>query len=208
MPSEAFDISEFDVDEEGFFATEEDAEAARDFNPTEDINETNYEEWEDGEDYDELLGECKNFNPKPKDWKHVPPTQIPDVTFDMARTKFWEHGKKEIQFIRQKIESSFTPNSTTATDQIVTFLAGPDSDLFHAYKKIVRDATYSDFAEWLGAFFFSCHMGQNYKKLSDKNRIDSSDFADAKDYNHVWSIEIANVTKNDQLYSLKHSVST
>ena len=72
------------------------------------------------------------------------------------------------------------------TDQIVTFLAGPDSDLFHAYKKIVHDATYSDFAEWLGAFFFSCRMGQNYNKLSGKSRIDSSDFADAKDYNHVW----------------------
>ena len=51
-------------------------------------------------------------------------------------------------------------------------------------------------------------MGQKFNKLSDKNHIDSSDFADAKDYNHVWSIEIANVTKNDQLYSLKHSVST
>ena len=70
----------------------------------------------------------------------------------MARTKFWEHGKKEVYFIRQKIESSFTPNATTAADQIVTFLVGPDSDLFHTYKKIVWDATYSDFAEWLGAF--------------------------------------------------------
>ena len=61
MPSDAFDISEFDVDEEGFFATDEDAEATRDFNPTEDINESNYEEWEDGEDYDELLSQAKRL---------------------------------------------------------------------------------------------------------------------------------------------------
>ena len=40
MPSDAFDISEFDVDEEGFFATDEDAEAVRDFNPTEGKNES------------------------------------------------------------------------------------------------------------------------------------------------------------------------
>ena len=29
-------------------------------------------------------------------------------------------------------------------------------------------------------------MGQNYNKLSGKSCIDSSDFADTKDYNHVW----------------------
>ncbi len=57
---------------------------------------------EDCDDYAEEdyvpddLYEVSMFPPKSEDWYLIPTTLLPAVTIDIARTKLWDHGKKEI----------------------------------------------------------------------------------------------------------------
>jgi len=52
--------------------------------------------------------------------------------------QIWEREKKENHFIRQNIESSFTPNAKTAADKIVTFLPGRIAIYFMPTRRLCR----------------------------------------------------------------------
>ena len=47
-------------------------------------------------------------------------------------------------------------------EKLVEILCGESSDLFHIFKKIIKEATFEDFAQWFGAFLFSCLLNMNY----------------------------------------------
>ena len=49
------------------------------------------------------LYEGRKFPPKPTVCDVIPTTQLPGVSIDMACSKFWDHGKKEIEFFLNKI---------------------------------------------------------------------------------------------------------
>ena len=87
--------------------------------------------------------------------------------FDMARSNFWKHGMKEIKYFIKKIKAIKDPSAKNKFDKVVNLLAGPNSELFHAYRKISPGTSYLEFVEWIGAFYFSVHMGKitiNYAK--------------------------------------------
>ena len=71
-------------------------------------------------------------------------------------------------------------------DSVVNALLSRDSNLLHCFKKIVTGSTSMDYANWLGAFYFSTHMGKNYGKLCKTHRFNNNNFANAEDYNKVW----------------------
>jgi hypothetical protein len=50
----------------------------------------------DYEEEEEYVREGKSFPPKPSDWSEIPANTIPIVTFDMAKSHFWDHEKTEI----------------------------------------------------------------------------------------------------------------
>lgn len=184
----SFDVSNFDVADEDFFDNEEDFDAAANYRG-ENINEDTFDDYEDYEEWSDYLGD-NLLDPNPKDWKDIPFNQIPDVTFDKARNDLWTHCKKEINYIQNKIvesESNYDIGVNTQMDKVADIIAGPDSELFHVYKKIVGNSTtYADFAEWIGAFYFSCQMNKNYGKLDKHNRIDNNGLAGIESYNTVW----------------------
>jgi len=111
------------VDEEGFFETDADAEAAYDYF----LDSTDDEDPADNEEYEgnsEILGDGKNFHPKPNHCDKRSFTEMPDVTFDKARTAFWEHDKKEIDFLRRTIQEFFLYDSASDVEKIAHILAG------------------------------------------------------------------------------------
>ena len=146
-------------------------------------NSAAFDEYEDDPDF----FDGRSFMPKPNDWKEIPFTKIPTVSWDMARSNFWEHAQKEINFFINKIKSMRDPTTKDKMDNVVQVLVGPRSDLFHAFQKICPVASYYEFAQWIGAFYFSCHMGKNYNKLCQTRRVDSKDFADPEDYDIIWN---------------------
>ena len=188
-----FDVECEDAEDEAFFFTDSaNANAAREWESNPAWDDDKFDDWEDFENWDGMgMDDVRMvFNPKPKDWRHVPFTNVPKVTMDKARNDCWENAKKEINFIRDKIESMNVSGATNDMEKVALLLCGRDSNLFHHWKKIVGSSyptTYLDFAEWIGAFYFSCHMGKNYTKLEKATRVDTDDFASSIDYNKVWN---------------------
>ena len=92
------------------YENDADRDAAANYNdPQQKMDHYFYDE-EEYDDYFEEdyvpdgLYEGRNFPPsKPTDWDVIPTTQLPGVSIDMARGKFWDHGKKEIEFFLNKI---------------------------------------------------------------------------------------------------------
>ena len=63
-----------------------------------DDDDMPYNELEDNPEY--FKGSV--FLPGPKDWKDISFDEIPQVTFNMVRSKFWKHGMKEIKYFIRK----------------------------------------------------------------------------------------------------------
>ena len=184
----SFEFNQWDMDDE-LFAGEDDKDAAADFESG-DADEDNFIDPDADlvDEFDDILGDVKKFTEiTAKDWHVKPHSKMPKVTFDSARRQVWEHGKKEIRFFKEQVDSQFDPGlDTDKFDTIVRVLAGPDSPTFHSFKQIIGKATHLDFTQWLSAFFFSCHMNKNYGKLSASDRVNTGGFADIDDYDEIW----------------------
>ena len=102
-----FDVECEDAEDEAFFFTDSaNANAAREWESNPAWDDDKFDDWEDFENWDGMgMDDVRMvFNPKPKDWRHVPFTNVPKVTMDKARNDCWENAKKDINFIRDKIE--------------------------------------------------------------------------------------------------------
>ena len=58
---------------------------------------------------------------------------------------------------------------------------------FTSSKKIIKEATFEDFAQWFGAFLFSCSLNMNYSSCYDHPNISTDEFCDVKQYNAIWN---------------------
>ena len=107
------------------------------------------------DEFDSILGDAKKFTEvRAKDWKKRSHSEMPKVTFDAARRQVWEHGKKEIIFFMEQVDSQFEPGlDTDKYDTIVRLLASPYSHTCFAFKQILGKATHLEFTKWLSAFF-------------------------------------------------------
>ena len=101
---------------------------------TNDDDDMLYDELEDDPEY----FEGGAFLPRPKDWKDISFNEIPQVTFDMARSKFWKHGMKEIKYFIKKIKAIKDPSAKNKLDKVVNLLAGPNSELFHGSRQEIH----------------------------------------------------------------------
>jgi len=146
---------------------------------------------EDDEEEEEYVREGtyegKGFPPKPSDWKEHSSREIPRVTYDMAKTEFWEHGQTEIDFFLRKIYSlSEMYGHAEDLDNVVALLCNRDSHLYQAFRRIVKKTNHREFSAWLTSFLYSSRRSENFGKLCKDKRTDTSDFMSEEEYNAIW----------------------
>ena len=178
------------------YENDADRDAAADYGYDDPQHMGNYyygdEEDEDENDDDEYVREGtyegKKFPPQPKDWKEIPSTQLPHVTFDMARRELWKHGKSEIEFLLDKIAELHNKfGHDDDLENVVELLSNRDSDLYQAFRKIVNKKTdHEEFSSWLSTFLYSSRRSENFRKLCKDKRIDVTDFMNDKKYDEIW----------------------
>ena len=72
-------------------------------------------------------------------------------------------------------------------EKLMEVMWGESSELFHIFKQIIKQAIFEDFAQWFGAFLFSCSLNMNYSSCYDRPNISTGEFCDAKQYNAFWN---------------------
>ena len=87
-----------------FFANDDDAAATVDFESSAaNDNDILNDDADRFDEFDNVLGDAQKFTEvRTKDWKKRSHSQIPKVTFDVARRQVWEHNKKEIKFFMEQ----------------------------------------------------------------------------------------------------------
>jgi hypothetical protein len=109
------------------------------------------------------------------------------VTYDMAKTEFWEHGQTELDFFLRKIYSlSEMYGHTEDLDNVVALLCDRDSHLYQVFQRIVKKTNHREFSAWLTSFLYSSRRSGNFGKLCKDKRTDTSDFMSAEEYNAIW----------------------
>jgi hypothetical protein len=88
-------IDDLDMDDD-MYDNDVDREAAVDYDYEEAQLKGRLYDDDDYEEEEEYVREGKSFPPKPSDWSEIPANTIPIVTFDMAKSHFWDHEKTEI----------------------------------------------------------------------------------------------------------------
>ncbi len=96
-------------------------------------------------------------------------------------------GKKEIEFFLNKItELRDTYRHKDDLDNVVALLCDRDSDLYQAFRNIVGKTNHEEFCTWLSTFLYSSRRGENFNKLCQDKRIDTSDFMSEDEYAGIW----------------------
>ncbi len=198
-------IGELDMSDD-MFDSEADRQAAADYHYEQVQHDSDEDDSEDEYIPAGLSDGTYKFPPKSnKDWKRISSRTLPHVTYDAARTLLWKHGKKEIDFFLGKVEElrGIAQNSKDEDlYNIVKLLCGRDSDLYQAFRKVMKMKTsHKEFVVWVSTFLFSSRRGENYNKLCKDKRIDTSDFMDAKEYATIWK-QIRDYGKGSRYHKL------
>lgn len=147
---------------------------------------------------EEMLDQTKiKFPPSLEKWKDIPFSSRPKVTIDHARGEMWNQGKTEIEYILKHIQELEPTEDGRDGDleKLLDLLFGDDSELFHAFKKILPKRGYKSsgnkmdqwevYCRFLSTFFFICINNRTYRKLHEYVRSDTTDLLEPDVFDEI-----------------------
>lgn len=109
-------------------------------------------------------------------------SERPTISFDKAKAFAWEQCKKEVNFVRGKLQGLHV---TPAVDRAFDLLFGIDSELFARFKTKIS-ADFETHCLFMATFYFECSFSVTYRKLYEDTKVDTTDLMDVDAYLGMW----------------------
>lgn len=100
-------------------------------------------------------------------WKEIKTPELTTATIGVALHTGWTHARKEIEFVRDKLEEkcgSRRPKPSAIFDLIF----GQSSEIYQVFQSEGIFDNYSSYLQFLGTFFISSSYQVSTKQLFDK----------------------------------------